>query len=431
MTYNYSLATNDKGSKYSKLFTLMIIISPILKQYISGIPGVTLADITLGVASLFLLLKSRFRFSFQKVQPLMLFWFFGITISLFSLMVQQSLNFEIISRIIRYSFYVFLIIVSSKHFQLNYALKIFKYLTVIISIYIITQTLTYNLLEIILPFKILPIPLARNIDIVDLKQMASAYYLRPPGIFVEPGYAAQFLLPGLVFSLYGWFEKEKEDIKSVLLIFTALILSTSSLGIFLGALAIGIYLVTLIVSNKSYVGLFRIFIIIPIIIVIVVLLLNLDIVQISINKVTGEVRAGGSVALRIYRGYAIFFQLPLLYKLIGVGHGNLGNFVIENSVITKYDSNNMTDTAADYVNGISAVALYYGIIGIVILFYLYINIIKKTKGVFRLIAIIYIALNLVEGAIFNITALYYLSFIYSGYYISVGFKINPHINQRC
>lgn len=431
ISYN-NIASTQNSTTTSKLFTLAIILSPILEQYIPiiPIPGVRLGDLVLGVSCVLLLLTSKLDFSVQKVKPLVLFWFFGATVSFFSFLIQQELNFEIISRLIRYSFYVFLVLVSSKYFQLKYALRIFKFLCIIISLYIIAQVIIWNVFGFILPFKILPIPLGRNISLEDITLVASKYYLRAPGIFVEPGYAAQFLLPGLALSLFGWLKTEKADIKTTMLIFSALILSTSSLGIFLGALAIGIYFVMVIVSNKSYAGLFRIFIIIPIIIVIVVLLLNLDIIQISINKVTGEVRAGGSVALRIYRGYAIFFQLPLLYKLIGVGHGNLGNFVIENSVITKYDSNNMTSIAADYVNGISAVGLYYGIIGIVILFYLYINIVKKTKGVFRLIAIIYIALNLVEGAIFNITALYYLSFIYSGYYISAGFKINPHIGAE-
>jgi hypothetical protein len=65
---------------------------------------------------------------------------------------------------------------------------------------------------IILPFKILPIPLGRDISLAHIALNASKYYLRPLGIFVEPGYAAQFLLPGLALSLFGWMKKEKADI---------------------------------------------------------------------------------------------------------------------------------------------------------------------------------------------------------------------------
>jgi len=436
---SYNNIASIQSSTTAKLFTLAIILSPIFRQYIPiiPIPGVTLADMILGISCGILLLTSKLDFPVQKVKHLILFWFFGATVSFFSFLIQQELNFEIISRLIRYSFYVFLVLVSSKYFQLKYALKIFKFLCIIISLYIIAQTIIWNMFGLILPFKILPIPLGGDISLNDISFIASRCYLRPQGIFVEPGYAAKFLLPGLALSLFGWVKIEKADTKNTILIFSALILTTSSQGIFIGALIIGMYIMSLVRHNKSYSDVLKKFIIILIrhnksysdvlkkfIIILIFLLLivfffNLSIVQTALNKVTGEIRSGSSVSLRMYRGFAVFLQLPIIFQIIGVGHGNLGNFVIKNSIVTRYDPAIITPAVADYANSVSAVLLYYGIIGFVLLIHVYWNFLKNTKGAFRLISICHIVMSFVAGGLFGVTMVFYFSLIYSGYNLRI------------
>jgi len=418
---SYNNITSIQSSTTAKLFTLAIILSPIFRQYIPiiPIPGVTLADMILGISCGILLLTSKLDFPVQKVKHLILFWFFGATVSFFSFLIQQELNFEIISRLIRYSFYVFLVLVSSKYFQLKYALKIFKFLCIIISLYIIAQTIIWNMFGLILPFKILPIPLGGDISLNDISFIASRCYLRPQGIFVEPGYAAKFLLPGLALSLFGWVKIEKADTKNTILIFSALILTTSSQGIFIGALIIGMYIMSLVRHNKSYSDVLKKFIIILIFLLLIVFFFNLSIVQTALNKVTGEIRSGSSVSLRMYRGFAVFLQLPIIFQIIGVGHGNLGNFVIKNSIVTRYDPAIITPAVADYANSVSAVLLYYGIIGFVLLIHVYWNFLKNTKGAFRLISICHIVMSFVAGGLFGVTMVFYFSLIYSGYNLRI------------
>jgi len=420
ISYN-NIASTQSSTTTSKLFTLAILLSPIFRQYIPiiPVPGVTLGDMALGISCVPLLLNSKLDFPVQKVKPLVLFWFFGATVSFFSFLIQQELNFEIFSRFIRYSFYVFLVLVSSKYFQLKYALKIFKFLCIIISLYIIVQVIIYNVFGLILPFKILPISLGRDISLDHIALIASRYHLRASGIFVEPGYAAQFLLPGLSLSLFGWVKTEKADIKATMLIFSALILSTSSQGIFIGALIIGMYIMSLVRHNKSYSDVLKKFIIILIFLLLIVLVFNLSIVQTAFNKVTSDIRSGSSVALRIFRGFAVFLKLPTLFQIIGVGHGNLGNFVIENSIVTKYDPAIITPASADYANSFSAALLYYGIIGFLLLVYVYWHFFRNTKGAFRLISICHIVISFVAGGFFGVTMVFYLSLIYSGYNLRI------------
>jgi hypothetical protein len=273
----------------------------------------------------------------------------------------------------------------------------------------------YNISGVILPFKILPFPLWSNIDIEYMLKFASKYYFRPSGVFVEPGYAAQFLLPSLAFSLFGWLNKETIDIKSVVLIFAAMVLTTSSQGIFLGVFVIGAFLIYRIRKNKSCTGLYEKLLLVVIILILLITFFNLDYIQLAINKVTGEVRAGSSFALRVYRGFAVFVQLPVIYKIIGVGHGNIGNFVLDNAIVTKYDSAKITLDIADYTSGLSTVLLSYGGIGFLMLLALYVSLVHNTKGAFKLISITFIAVAFVANILFSILIVFYLSLIYSGY----------------
>jgi hypothetical protein len=266
----------DRRLKYSKLYTLMILLSPILRQYVSGIPGVTLAELSLGISCVFLLINRGLKISFKKIKPLLWLCFIGILLSLISFLIQQSFGFDAISRIIRFTYYIFLVLVALRYFELRYALKILKFFTISVSIYIVLQTVVYNLLDMVLPFKILPIPLARDIDIEYMAQFARTYYLRPTGIFVEPGYAAQFLLPGLALSLFDWLESDKVDVKNVVLILLALILTTSSQGIFLAGLVLSGFMFYRITNYKSYSQIIKNFIFIVITITLVIALLNLD-----------------------------------------------------------------------------------------------------------------------------------------------------------
>ena len=402
------------GYSTYKLYTLILVLSPILRQYKSGIPGVTLAELTLGITSL-LVFGKGFKISLNKALPLIYLWFIGVFLSLNSYFFQQCIYFESVSRLIRFSFYVFLVVIATNCFQLSYALKILKILSIAVSIYIIGQTIVYNILGVILPFKILLFPLWNDIDTGYMLNFASKYYFRPSGVFVEPGYAAQFLLPSLAFSLFGWRNEEKVDYKCVVLIFTAMILTTSAQGIFLGMFVLGVFLMYKIRKNEKFTGVYEKLLLIALILILLVAFFSLDYIQLAINKVTGEVRAGSSFALRVYRGFAVFAQLPVIYKIVGVGHGNMGNFVLANDIITKYDSAKTTLDYADYSSGLSTVLVSYGIIGFLFLIAMYISLVRNTKGAFRLIGMTFIIMSFVANISFSVLIVFYLSLIYSGY----------------
>lgn len=411
----------SKRIRGSNFLTLVIIFSPIIGQYASSIPGVNIADILLVVSCiLVLLLNRKFNLSFKKVRPLILFWLVALFLSLITFYSQQELSLNIITRFIRFSFYIFLIIISANNFDRNVALNIYKILCIIISIYIIVQMVLYHSTGIILPFKILPMPWAdgRTFDVSEAISWATRWYFRPTGVFLEPGYAAQFLLPGLVFSLYGWMKNERiksSDVKSTILIFIALVLTTSAQGIFISVIIVGIYTISLFKKSKGNLKTIKCLLVIVIFIVFFYVFKDFVIVQTALEKVTASSIGGGSTALRVFRGGAVFIQLPFLYKIIGVGHGNLGNYVLNRGIVTKYDPCVITPISADYASGVSIALIYYGFIGFIFFIALYWKLWSKTRNEFRLITTTLIILLFVSAIFIDITTIFYISFIYAGY----------------
>ena len=415
---------DDKYSKVkdrlvpgSSFFALVIALSPILGQYASMIPGVSLADIFLGASCIILLLLNRkYKIDKSKAKLLILFWFYAVFISMFSFFVQQNLSLLVLTRIIRTSFFIFVILLTHKNVNQKLLIKIYKIISLVAAGYIIAQFVVYNLSGILLPFKLLPMPWmdGRVFGINEALGWAERWYLRPSAFFLEPGYAAQYLFPALVFALFGWAnEKRKMDVKSVILIFTALILTTSSQGIYIGVIILFLYFMLTVKKKYSYITVIKNIILSVAFFISSFIFINSNVFQRSMNYIIGNTTAGGSTAFRVLRGPAVFIEIPPLYNFIGVGHGNIGEFVFRNNISTSYDPLVMTLVGADYVNGISTVLLYYGIGGLFLWLWFMYALFRGTNVVGKLILIAFFILMFVSGTFISYNTILYFALIYS------------------
>jgi len=401
----------------SVFFALIIVLSPILGQYASVIPGLSIVDIFLGICCIVLLILNRkYRLNRLNTKPLVIFWFYAIFISMFSFLLQQSLNLIVLTRIIRTSFFIFIILLTHNNVNQKVLFKAYKTVSLFAAIYIIAQVIVYNIFGVLLPFKLLPMPWmdGRIFGTTEAIQWAQRWYLRPSAFFLEPGYAAQYLLPALVFALFGWFsDEQKFDLKYVALIFTALALTTSSQGLHIGVIIISLYFMGYISKKGSYLSIIKNAIIFVTFIIGFLFLINTDFFNNSISYIIGNSTAGGSTAFRLLRGPAVYNKLPILYKVIGVGHGNIGEFVLRNGIYTKYDPSIMELIAADYVNGISAVLIYYGILGLVLWGIFIFKLWHKTAITGRYIIVTFIILTFVSSTFISYTTILYVALIYS------------------
>ncbi|MGU8942636.1 hypothetical protein ACV30B_06810 [Clostridium perfringens] len=391
---------NTTNSLASSVITITILLVPFFSQYASNIPGISLGDIIIGIAMIVALFSSRFKIILGKIKYFILIWGFGGITTLITMIVQRQVNIDVITRYMRFSFYVIAVILAIQLINKERAIHYLKIFCALLASYIILQTLVYYTTGIMLPFKILNIPWMSGslMNNEYALYIATKYYYRPSGIFIEPGYAAQYLLMGFAFSLYGSDENKKVDIKLAILIFLGLLLSTSSQGVFIGIILIVYKIIDRLKSNNANTQKGWNIVIVIFMAIVLLLVFQTDMVQSSLNKITEEVRGGSSASVRLYRGFAVFLKLPTLFKLIGVGHGNLGNFVLRNDIYTKYDPEIMTLEFAEYANGFSLILLYYGIfIAMAFMYFLY-RTYKNSTGAFRMLVIIQVILAFVSGA---------------------------------
>lgn len=392
-------------------------------------PGVTFGELVMIITSSLVMIFDGFDLDIVKTKMLVQFYGLCLILTLFSFLLQQHEfiaipTFEVFSRWLRYFAYVVFIIISGDKLDVNYALKIYLFMCVCVSIYIIMQTLAYYVYNIALPIKILPLSFSRESDMYVLFSSFDKYYYRAYGPFAEPGYAAKFLLPGLAISLYDSLVSHKK-IALVMLISAGIILTTSLQGVILVFFSY-LYFVYYLMSHKKKFRILikpgKIFVIILSVSVLASVFYSLGIFDSPIERISSisAVSQGGSLAyssigMRVYRGFALFSELSILYKIIGVGMGNLGNFVIENDVYTKFDYFFTTIDQIEYVNAISGLLLSSGIIGAFYFIKYFCSLYRNTENPYTLIFLQFTLLLFGGGGFFSMTTVLYLSLVYIGY----------------
>lgn len=411
-----------------KFFSLSIVLSTFFRQYSSFLLGVNLGELMLILTSALVLIFDGLDLNIYKTKMLIQFYGLCLLLTLLSFLLQQHefiavSTFEVFSRWVRYFAYVLFIVISADKLDANYTLKIYRYLCVLVALYIILQTLGYYVFSFALPVKILPIPFSRESDMYLLFSGFDKYYYRAYGPFAEPGYAAKFLLPGLALSLYDSLNDHK-NIVSVMLISVGIILTTSVQGVLLTVFSYIYFGISLLLNKEFRISLKPgiIFVFVSLILLLSYMLYSIGVLDTPIERISSifAVSQGGTLAMsstgmRVYRGFALFAALPLLYKMIGVGLGNLGNFVIENNIYTNFDYFYTSLNQFEYVNAISGLLLSSGIIGGIYFLSFLTSLVKHITNQNKLIFFQLVVLFWGGDSVFSINTVLYFSLIFVGY----------------
>ena len=386
--YKTNYTSTTPKSIFISLFSIIIILIPFLWQYSSFINGLTLGDLLLVLSVIPVTLLNSGNFKINKIgSTILVFWFAIILTTSLNLILQGFISFDIITRFTRFTFYLFIVAFYMKYFKYKKALTIYMKLAILISIYLVIQYISFYLLKIQLPNKILSIPYYTGDQTTDIIFNSSTVFYRPAGIFKEPGYLVFFIFPALIISLFNLKKLTIANFIQIVLFVFVMIFSSSTQGLIL-VFFILMYRLIYIKKGKTN-NIYQFFGLVVIgLIIFLVLSSNIELIQYSFNKIfSSDIRPGSSTALRIYRGFAIYKELPLINKLFGVGHGNLGNFVISNSIYTQYDALPLTLAKAEFINGIMTPFIYYGIFVGFYFVLLLISSVVKLKGHDRLILI--------------------------------------------
>lgn len=411
-----------------KFYCIVFALSIFFNQYVSPIAGVSLGELLMILALVMRLVNNKMRVRVGVIRTLFVYYLVGMLLTFVSIILLgsrfDSVSFvKMLSRWMRYSTYIFTVIVffDSQHYK-SYYFRLYRWLCLIIGVYVIIQAVTYFSLHIMLPIKILPFDMTRDVNVDRMMSFVDKNYYRGFGVFLEPSYLAKFLLPSICLSLSGWDRDENPDFFSFFIVSLAMVFSTSVQGILVSVVTILMYLFTRENRIKTmgivFAGLMLVFLI---------SISATSILKIPMQRIMSiSNSAGYSTGARLFRGFAYWNMMPIQYQLIGVGFGNVGNFSTVYPITTVYDLINGGDSlaATEYMNGISSIMVQNGLIGLSIVIIMIVRLWKKATSIGRIILIQFLLVLVSGSSIVSVTSVFFL-FILS-FFIKRDRQIQEH-----
>ena len=396
---------------------ISVVLSLLFYQYSTIIPGVTLSELMLIISCLIIIIKRNFHISMKNTKVLFLYYgiavlFFIISTIISGVHFSVESEFEVITRLIRSFAYVIFIIIYSDNIGYKEGFyKLYRIFCYVAALYAIIQFIVYVFAGVVIPVKVLPFPIRRDVSTDALLNSFSKTTYRGMGFFVEPSYLTKFLLPGFVFSVLGW-GKDKRDYFCAVLISISLIISTSLQGIVIwGITIIGILIIKKKITTKD-IG--RVVGIVLAILAILLVSYKLGLLGRVFNRLSGfeSNNIDSSSQIRLLRGFAYWWKLPILMKIIGVGTGNSANYAYTFGIRTAFDYKHSTSIAnLSYMSAFSKILVESGIPCLVIFVYLFVRFFKITNNTGKLLCVQYLLTMLSGSDFLSVLTVFYFCYI--------------------
>lgn len=329
---------------------------------------------------------------------------FRIAITIFFLLIGMIVNLNLGFNY-RKLFSVFFIIaifylVSLGRIDLSYLVKVYLFFSSIACAYLYLQFVCSYLFGVFLPQNILPIETISGVfDAESTLSLVGVY--RASSFFSEPASFSQYVIPAVcILLLKSGGEKKRIIIATIYTI--AIFLSTSSLGIILVSL---VWLIELYHLTKKNLLKWGVILFIFFAIGGYFVLAN-DYIYNSLSSIFGLLgQANSKTGERVYKGFAVFHQLPNVYKLFGIGLGNAKYYIQTYGIKTIYDSQWYENY--EYFNGVSSALIYGGVFCCVSFILAPISFIKKKNSLSALIAFIFLVMSFGASTFFTTMFLFY------------------------
>lgn len=314
------------------LFTLVVIILPILSIYASGIPGFSFGDVCLAFVSFLLIIDCAKKkvINIKKNDPIRSLWiliFSIILITMIDVMIVGDANVtDILIRVIRRVFYYGVAVMfTSMYFQYDKGGKLIVKIGIFASLYLILQYILYYSLGYVLRGFIPFFPIYHeNYALIDYSNIFTMMY-RPTSILLEPAHASRYICVPLVISLFDKrINFKKRNLISILMSI-AIVMTTSGSGIICVAVIWFVYILKLLLNLVKSRKLKKMHLILLLIFPIIALLvMKSSIAQNAILRIINSDLSNANTAGGArFRGFVRYFALPLLNKIFGMGYGNI------------------------------------------------------------------------------------------------------------
>lgn len=336
-----------------KILSWVIVLSPWLSIYATFIDGVSIGDLSLIIALTIQLFK-KFQGINKKNSYLLvylLYCFFSIIALYFFVPVNVSM---VLKRFVKLSlFFVFILIIDNKIDQQLFA-SAFSFFSRVLCGVVLIQFIIYSSFHYYVEFKIPFLHYCNDAaDLFDYVASRSSSF-RASSLFLEPAHFTYYISTYIAFLLFDYSKKKntKRVIEAVVSTI-CMILSTSSTAIVAGLLVWFLFVFNTIINKRQKLikKMVLVVFVLLVLILFVLVLLKSDILSFGLNRMlfSKNHSLATSVWGRLDSGNNYYSELPLLYKIIGNGIGNM-------------------PSSSSYFNGFFYILYCSGIIGLIIIF---------------------------------------------------------------
>lgn len=205
----------------------------------------------------------------------------------------------------------------------------------------------------------------------------------PTSLFSEPAHFAEYLVPFIAICLYSKKSGIRRPLLKAAILSVITVASSSGNGIIVVLIEWFLFFILYgAVSKKTKLAVSLL--IIPAFAFAFFRLQDVErFAKIYTRLFVNTVVEGGTTKAdyRVYRGWDIYLQLPILQKIFGVGYVNMASFAQKHSIVSVYDS---THHAYEFFSTITQIFLYFGMVGAILflrtLFVLFRSSSKCVKG---------------------------------------------------
>lgn len=383
--------------KLKKYTTYAIILMPILGTYGFLSKSITIADLMIMISLFgiffYFLINHKVKLSSNSFLIFSI-WVFISTI-LASVLGNDLFSSITILQLIKFFVYSLLILaVPTEFFDRKKAEEIYTRIAIVLSIIVFIQLAIYLITGTFKPWVInnsyFP-PIFVNDDYFSsgYLYMLGGNSFRPSSIFTEPALFAQYVSPCLILNMFK--ENSKKKYIILITITAATILGKSANGIIYVAIIWLFYLYFMLVKKiKSKNRKINIGFVLMILGMSLILPLSFTKIkdflvgdnQYSIKQRIGEIfdeSGETSGSMRVVRGWKIFNALTMSEKTIGIGNGNIINYLNSHyGIVTMFK-----ESYNGYMSGLSAIFVNFGIIGGILYLSWWITEFKKKNPILK------------------------------------------------
>lgn len=356
--------------KEIKLSMLFLALYPILNIYTFFVPGVSWGTVAIGWLIGVELYKKRGKVSFEYPRGYSLYWIYltisYIFLSSFKLasFVPGGVSFFLYSVVLGYAI---------AHFNYFYFKRYYWFVFFVSAIILCFQEIQYLFMG--YRFHVLFV-YGSLLDGTSLPELISEHVFgsRSSSFFREPAHFAQYILPLLAMELFDHKSVKKILTYRSLFIIVILLLLRSGNGIVGLLLLLFVKILHYLYCSEIKNKIFKLIILAGIISLPLVYYARTEAAQHLLFR-SNELQydENGASFARIYRGYALFEELPLLNKTFGISEDNLVSIIPKTKVSFMFSGERQSDV---YCNCVQFILIYTGIIGLCFVFSIYYHIYK-------------------------------------------------------